>query len=150
MPVIPIETAKKATDPRNPGHLRPETAKWFRGVLTAWELEMHHVMLLLIAAEAWDRAQQAVRLGDHGRGDPGFKQPGAPLTHGGCVELTEWYLAQCWGEVPANQRTVDVGCARPEARMLVDPLLGVGGEQDFAAGDIQPVARNLRLPLQFR
>jgi hypothetical protein len=34
--------------------------------------------------------------------------------------------------------------------MPVDPLLGVGGEQDFAAGDVQPVARNLRLPLQFR
>jgi hypothetical protein len=34
--------------------------------------------------------------------------------------------------------------------MLVDPLLGVRGEQDFAAGDIQPVARNLRLPLQLR
>lgn len=59
MAVVPIETAKKTVDPRNPKHLRPETAKWFRGVLAAWELEMHHVMLLLIAAEAWDRAQQA-------------------------------------------------------------------------------------------
>ena len=59
MPVIPLETVKEPTDLRNPKHLRPETGRWFRSVLAAWELEAHHVMLLLIAAEAWDRAQQA-------------------------------------------------------------------------------------------
>ena len=31
--------------------------------------------------------------------------------------------------------------------MLVDPLLGVGGRQNLAAGNIQPVASDLRLPL---
>jgi hypothetical protein len=34
--------------------------------------------------------------------------------------------------------------------VLVDPLIGVSGEQNLAAGDIQPVASNLRLALQFR
>jgi hypothetical protein len=82
-----------------------------------------------------------VRLGDHGRGNHGFEQPGAPLTHSGCVELTEWYLPQGWGDVPANERAVDVDCTRPEARVLVDPFIGVSGEQNLAAGDIQPVAR---------
>jgi hypothetical protein len=72
------------------------------------------------------------------------------LTHCGCVELTEWYLAQCWGEVPANERAVDVRRTRPEARMLIDPPIGVSGEQNLAAGDIQPVASDLRLVLQFR
>ena len=79
-----------------------------------------------------------------------FEQPGAPLTHSGCVELTEWYLAQCWGDVPANERAVDVGRTRPEARVLVDPLIGMSSEQNFAAGDIQPIASDLRLPLQIR
>jgi hypothetical protein len=64
--------------------------------------------------------------------------------------LTEWYLTQCWGEVPANERAVDVGRTRPKARVLVDPLIGVCGEQNLAAGDIQPVASDLRLPFQLR
>jgi hypothetical protein len=97
-----------------------------------------------------DCAQQAVRLGDHSRRNPDFEQPGAPRTHRCCVELTEWYLTQCWGEVPANERAVDVGRTRPKARVLVDPLIGVCGEQHLAAGDIQPVASDLRLPFQLR
>jgi hypothetical protein len=50
----------------------------------------------------------------------------------------------------ANERAVDVDPTRPEARVLVDPLIGVSGEQNLAAGDIRPVASNLRLALQFR
>jgi hypothetical protein len=78
-----------------------------------------------------------------------LEQPGSPLTHRGCVEPTESYLTQCWGEVPANERAVDVGRTRPKARVLVEPLIGVSGEEDLATGDIQPVASDLRLPLQF-
>jgi hypothetical protein len=74
---------------------------------------------------------------------PASKSPARSLTHSGCVELTEWYLTQYWGGVPANERAVDVGRTRPEARVLVDPLIGVSGEQNLAASDIQPVASKL-------
>src|SRR3954454_14425446 len=42
-----------------PVHLRNPTKKWFEGVLVAYELEAHHVRLLQLAAESWDRAEQA-------------------------------------------------------------------------------------------
>ena len=42
-----------------PQHLRTATRKWFRSVLADYELESHHVKLLTLAAEAWDRGQQA-------------------------------------------------------------------------------------------
>ena len=42
-----------------PAHLRQPTRKWFEGVLTAYELEPHHLRLLQLAAEAWDRGEAA-------------------------------------------------------------------------------------------
>ena len=45
--------------PKPPGHLRAETRKWWSAVLREYELEPHHVRLLTLAAEAWDRAQEA-------------------------------------------------------------------------------------------
>jgi phage terminase small subunit len=42
-----------------PSHLRKPTAEWFDAVLADYELEPHHVRLLTLAAEAWDRGQQA-------------------------------------------------------------------------------------------
>lgn len=45
--------------PRPPKHLRPATAKWFEGVTDEFDLEPHHVRLLTLAAEAWDRGQAA-------------------------------------------------------------------------------------------
>ena len=42
-----------------PAHLETETAKWFESVLTDYELEPHHIRLLVLAAEAWDRCNQA-------------------------------------------------------------------------------------------
>ena len=42
-----------------PPHLRPPTRKWFDQVLDGYELEPHHVRLLQLAAESWDRAEQA-------------------------------------------------------------------------------------------
>jgi hypothetical protein len=59
MSVVPIETKKKPAAVQDPRHLRPTTLAWFRQVLTDWELEQHHVRLLLAAAEALDRAQEA-------------------------------------------------------------------------------------------
>ena len=42
-----------------PSHLAPETRKWFTEVVTTYLLEPHHLRLLQLAAEAWDRCQQA-------------------------------------------------------------------------------------------
>ena len=42
-----------------PKHLRAATRKWFESVLADYELEPHHVRLLQLAAESWDRCQQA-------------------------------------------------------------------------------------------
>jgi phage terminase small subunit len=42
-----------------PKHLRAPTRKWFESVLADYELEPHHVRILQLAAEAWDRCQQA-------------------------------------------------------------------------------------------
>lgn len=42
-----------------PVHLRPATKKWFKSVLSDYELDGHHVRLLTLAAEAWDQAQTA-------------------------------------------------------------------------------------------
>lgn len=42
-----------------PRHLQPATARWFRHVLAVYDLEQHHVRLLTLAAQAWDRAEQA-------------------------------------------------------------------------------------------
>ena len=46
----------KQRDPRN---LKAATRRWWTSVATTWELEEHHVRLLTLAAEAWDRCQQA-------------------------------------------------------------------------------------------
>lgn len=40
-------------------HLRPATREWYTSVLAAYDLESHHLKLLRLAAEAWDRTQMA-------------------------------------------------------------------------------------------
>jgi phage terminase small subunit len=42
-----------------PTHLRPDTRKWFSRVLVDFELDEHHVRLLTLACESFDRAQLA-------------------------------------------------------------------------------------------
>ena len=42
-----------------PDHLSEGAAKWWRAVNREYDLEDHHVRLLTLAAEAWDRTQQA-------------------------------------------------------------------------------------------
>ncbi len=42
-----------------PNHLRGATALWWQSVVAEYELEPHHVRLLTLAAEAWDRCQEA-------------------------------------------------------------------------------------------
>jgi phage terminase small subunit len=49
----------KTTGPKAPSHLRPATAAWWGKVMADYELEEHHVRILTLAAESWDRGQQA-------------------------------------------------------------------------------------------
>lgn len=49
---------KRAT-PRPPRHLRPATKEWWSAVVENYELEDHHLRLLTLAAEAFDRGQEA-------------------------------------------------------------------------------------------
>ncbi|MEC4688813.1 MAG: P27 family phage terminase small subunit [Nitrospirota bacterium] len=64
---------------RAPQHLRPATRRWWRSVLDGFELEEHHRKLLTLAAQAWDRAEQArVILAEKGLTyEDRFKQPRA-------------------------------------------------------------------------
>lgn len=52
--------------PRAPAHLAPETRRWWRQVVNDFELEPHHVRLLTLAAEAWDRCTAARKALDAG------------------------------------------------------------------------------------
>lgn len=45
--------------PPPPPHLKPATAKWFKSVIEDYDLEPHHVRLLTLACEAYDRTAQA-------------------------------------------------------------------------------------------
>lgn len=45
--------------PEPPDHLADPTRHWFNEVVDAFELEPHHVRLLILAAESWDRHVQA-------------------------------------------------------------------------------------------
>jgi phage terminase small subunit len=47
------------TKPKAPKHLKLATRRWWQGVVEEFSLEPHHVRLLTLAAEAWDRAQEA-------------------------------------------------------------------------------------------
>jgi hypothetical protein len=42
-----------------PKHLQPETRRWFSGVVEHYQLEEHHLRLLTLAGESWDRCVAA-------------------------------------------------------------------------------------------
>jgi P27 family predicted phage terminase small subunit len=43
-----------------PKHLRPETRKWWRTVMDTYtDFDSHHVRLLTLAGESWDRGVEA-------------------------------------------------------------------------------------------
>jgi P27 family predicted phage terminase small subunit len=48
--------------PKSPQHLSSATAAWWRNVVRTWTLEEHHIRVLTLAAEAYDRAVEAQRL----------------------------------------------------------------------------------------
>src|SRR5712692_9059278 len=45
--------------PKPPEHLRPSTRRWFEEIVRSWELEPHHLRLLVLACEAVDRCDEA-------------------------------------------------------------------------------------------
>lgn len=45
--------------PIAPTHLAKPTREWWMSVVSRWDLEPHHIRLLTLAAEAWDRGVQA-------------------------------------------------------------------------------------------
>ena len=47
------------TTHRPPAHLRASTKRWFKSVLTDYELDAHHVHLLGLACNALDQAAEA-------------------------------------------------------------------------------------------
>jgi phage terminase small subunit len=50
-----------------PQHLQPATRAWFSQVTTDFDLEPHHLRLLTLAAESWDRGVEArLALQEHG------------------------------------------------------------------------------------
>jgi P27 family predicted phage terminase small subunit len=50
-----------------PKHLQPATRRWWATVVADFELEPHHVRLLTLAGESWDRGQQAREaIAEHG------------------------------------------------------------------------------------
>jgi P27 family predicted phage terminase small subunit len=49
---------------RPPKHLKPATRRWWKSVLEEYDLEAHHVRILTLAAEAWDRCQEAREIVD--------------------------------------------------------------------------------------
>jgi P27 family predicted phage terminase small subunit len=56
--------AEKMKPPR---HLKPATRRWWKSVVADFELEPHHVRLLTLAGESWDRCVQAREaLAEHG------------------------------------------------------------------------------------
>lgn len=55
------------TTPKPPKHLKQSTRKWWEDTTAAFSLEPHHLKLLTLAAEAWDRCQDARQaIGEHG------------------------------------------------------------------------------------
>jgi P27 family predicted phage terminase small subunit len=42
-----------------PKHLQPATKRWWREVVTTFELEPHHLKLLQNCCESWERAEAA-------------------------------------------------------------------------------------------
>ena len=53
------EPDRKTPRRRSQAHLKPETWRWWQDVVDEWDLDEHHIRLLTLAAEAWDRCVEA-------------------------------------------------------------------------------------------
>src|ERR1051326_3705431 len=55
---------KNVATPKPPMHLKPATRRWFSQVVESCELEEHHLRLLTLAGESWDRCVAARQVVD--------------------------------------------------------------------------------------
>src|SRR4051794_2498715 len=51
--------ARGPRPPEPPKHLSPATKEWWREIVRNFELESHHLQLLVLASEARDRCEEA-------------------------------------------------------------------------------------------
>jgi P27 family predicted phage terminase small subunit len=71
--------------PQPPAHLTPSAAHWWRTTVETYVLAEHHLRILRLACEAWDRAQEArERLADEGLTVP---VPGGGVRVHPCVAI---------------------------------------------------------------
>ena len=49
----------KSSLPRAPQHLSNEARRWWKQVVSSYELAEHHLRVLRLACESWDRCQGA-------------------------------------------------------------------------------------------
>ncbi|HPC83670.1 MAG TPA: P27 family phage terminase small subunit [Thermoanaerobaculaceae bacterium] len=70
--------------PPPPRHLRPATRRWWRAIVSTYELEEHHLRVLEAACSSWDRAEQARE----------------------AVDATGVIIEDRWGQLKANPATV--------------------------------------------
>lgn len=66
-PMTPMKVIFVTTKTKPPDHLAPATRAWFAQVVADYALEPHHLKLLTLAAESWDRCVEArLSLAEHG------------------------------------------------------------------------------------
>jgi P27 family predicted phage terminase small subunit len=107
---------KKSTAIKPPAHLRKSTQEWWTGINAEYELESHHLKLLSLAAEAWDRATTAREtLAEHGI----FYTDrwGAPRKHPAVsvAEAATIAFARLCRELDLNEEDSSPGESRPPA-----------------------------------
>src|SRR4051812_66985 len=94
--------------PTPPSHLRPETAAWWSRVVADWTLEEHHVRLLTLAAEAYDRTIEAREcLAKHGLT---FDTPSGPKLRPETIVEKDSRIGFC-----RCLRELDLDCGSPAA-----------------------------------
>jgi phage terminase small subunit len=90
----------------------PETRRWIKLVTSSYELDPHHVRLLLLAGQAWDRCQQAREaLTAHGLVFTGPK--GQPLPR---PEIAVERDSRIAFARLVRELDLDVGIAAPESK----------------------------------
>jgi len=78
-------TAAHAKQPKPPTHLSAASRAWWTHVVSCWEgVEEHHLRLLTLACQAWDRAEEARRIIAK-EGPTYLDRFGAPRRHPGCA-----------------------------------------------------------------
>jgi P27 family predicted phage terminase small subunit len=111
--------------PPAPAHLSPDATKWWNDVVERFVLESHDLRLLQLAAEAWDRCQEArALLADQGlviEGRQGSKpHPAAGIARDSAITFARLV------------RELDLGVAAPVPDVRPPPLASNNGRRRHA------------------